>query len=265
MQGASAQFNPTLDRQMIDRARETDPEASESEWGGGFRSDIAAFLDDACIEKVTDYSRPLEIPPRQGVTYHAFADPSGGRRDSFALAIGHKEGTGSGIFHVCDVLRGRYPPFDPESVVAEYCQLLRSYRIHTITGDAYGAAWVETAFTKQGIRYIRSEMNKSALYLEALPLFMRENLSIPNHPKLLRELRLLERRTSRLSRDVVDHGVNGSDDHANALAGCLRCLASSIDVDLAWIDGDDDENQDGKRSHVAQMLSSYLFNRGIPF
>ena len=162
-------------------------------------------------------------------------------------------------------MRGRYPPFDPESVVAEYCQLLRSYRIHTITGDAYGAAWVETAFTKQGIRYIRSEMNKSALYLEALPLFMRENLSIPNHPKLLRELRLLERRTSRLSRDVVDHGVNGSDDHANALAGCLRCLASSIDVDLAWIDGDDDENQDGKRSHVAQMLSSYLFNRGIPF
>ena len=157
MQGASAQFNPTLDRQMIDRARETDPEASESEWGGGFRSDIAAFLDDACIEKVTDYSRPLEIPPRQGVTYHAFADPSGGRRDSFALAIGHKEGTGSGIFHVCDVLRGRYPPFDPELVVAEYCQLLRSYRIHTITGDAYGAAWVETAFTKQGIRYIRSE------------------------------------------------------------------------------------------------------------
>ena len=80
-------------------------------------------------------------------------------------------------------------------MVAEY-RPLKDYKVHSVTGDAYGAAWVETSFTKQGIKYIRSEMNKSQLYLEMLPGFMRQNLSIPNHPRLLRELRLLERRTS---------------------------------------------------------------------
>ena len=128
----------------------------------------------------------------------------------------------------------RYPPFDPASVVEEYAAILRDYKVHSVTGDNYSAAWCETSFTKAGIKYIRSDMNKSALYLEALPLFMRQSLSIPNHPKLLRELRLLERRTSRMSKDLVDHGPNGSDDHANAFCGLLRCLTKAVDVSMAW-------------------------------
>jgi hypothetical protein len=38
---------------------------------------------------------------------------------------------------------------------------------------------------------------------------------------LIRELRLLERRTSRSGKDSVDHPQNGSDDHANAFAGAM--------------------------------------------
>ena len=263
IEGASAQFNSTLDPAMIERARAEDPEASEAEWLGGFRSDIAAFLDDTTIERCTDYSRPLEIPPRAGLQYAAFIDPSGGRHDHFCICIGHKEGLGSGAFYVADVVRGRAPPFDPESVVTEFVALLRDYKIHSVTGDNYSASWCESAFNKAGIKYVRSEMNKSQLYLEALPLFMRQAISIPNHPRLLRELRLLERRTSRQGRDVVDHGQVGSDDYANALAGCFRGLTSSVDVTLSWVDGGEDENADGKQSHAAAMLCSYLAARGI--
>ena len=262
IEGASTQFNSTLDPVMIERARTDDPEASEAEWLGGFRSDIGTFLDDEVIEKVIDYSRPLEIPPR-GIAYCAFVDPSGGRHDAFTLAIGHREGSGSGAFFVCDVLRGRYPPFDPASVVEEYATILKSYRVHSVVGDNYSAAWCETAFTKAGIKYIRSEMNKSQLYIESLPLFMRQSLSIPNHPKLICELRLLERRTSRMGKDVVDHGPHGADDHANALAGLLRTLTSAVDISMSWVAGDEDENKDGRQSHGAQMLTNYLANRGI--
>jgi hypothetical protein len=97
------------------------------------------------------------------------------------------------------------------------------------------AAWAESAFQDAGIAYQRSEMNKSALYLEALPLFMRGSVSIPDHAKLLRELRLLERRTSRMGKDIVDHGRNGSDDYANALAGMLRALAGSNYESMDWV------------------------------
>ena len=148
-----------------------------------------------------DYGRPLEIPPRPGIQFCAFVDPSGGRHDVFTIAIGHKEGSGDGSFYVCDVLCGRYQPFDPASVVEEYANVLKFYRIHTILGDNYSAEFVSAAFNKQGIKYTCSEMNKSQLYIESLPLFMRQSLSISNHPKLLRELRLLERRTSRMGKE----------------------------------------------------------------
>jgi hypothetical protein len=68
-------------------------------------------------------------------------------------------------------------------------------------------------------------------------------VSIPNHRRLTRELRLLERRTHRSGRDTVDHGRAGSDDYANAVAGCLVMLGAyyGYDMDLlakafAWDD-----------------------------
>jgi hypothetical protein len=54
--------------------------------------------------------------------------------------------------------------------------------------------------------------------------FARGLVRLPNHPRLLRELRLLERHTHRSGRDTVDHGRNGSDDFANSCCGVLRNL-----------------------------------------
>jgi hypothetical protein len=54
-----------------------------------------------------------------------------------------------------------------------------------------------------------------------LPAFTRRTVSLPNHPRMLRELRLLERQVHAGGRDTVDHGRNGSDDLANCVFGCL--------------------------------------------
>jgi hypothetical protein len=257
VQGPTTRFNPTIDASVIERAVADDPEAARSEWDAEFRSDLAAFLDDATIDAAIDFGRPLELPPRQGVTYYAFSDASGGRHDAFTLAIGHKDGDRC----ICDVIRGVHPPFDPSSVVNEYASLLKDYGIDRIGGDNYSAAWVETAWSDAGIKYERSEINKSALYLEALPLFMRGAVSIPNHPRLVRELRLLERRTSRIGKDTVDHGHNGSDDHANALAGVLQAMTvkGSYDSTLAWVGGPDPNEQPSLWMHPAFRRNRYYW------
>jgi hypothetical protein len=102
------------------------------------------------------------------------------------------------------------------------------------------ATWVETAFEDVGISYQRSELKKSQLYLEALPLFMRGAVSIPDFQPLLHELRLLERSTHRSGKDTVDHGRNGSDDYANALCGCaVHAVKSEYDTSMAWVSGGD--------------------------
>jgi hypothetical protein len=148
------------------------------------------FLSDEMIDGAIDTTRPLEIAPRAGIAYQAFADPSGGRHDSFTIAIGHED---NGRY-IVDVLRGQHPPFDPQTVVADYADLLKSYRIDKVFGDAYSGEWSVSAFRDCGITYERSELNKSQLYLEGLPLFARACVSLPDHQRLSRELRLLERR-----------------------------------------------------------------------
>jgi hypothetical protein len=84
-------------------------------------------------------------------------------------------------------------------------------------------------------------MNGAEVAVEA-PLFARGLVRLPNHPKLLRELRLLERRVHRSGKDSVDHGRNGHDDYANAVCGVLQLLSGNTYFDLelwnrAWGDG----------------------------
>ena len=99
---------------------------------------------------------------------------------------------------IVDVLRGTSGgKFDPHATTWEYCELLKQYGVRSVTGDFYGAEWVASTWQANGINYARSEQSKSELYLEAVPLFTRGLIRLPDHAKLLRELRLLERHTHR--------------------------------------------------------------------
>jgi len=199
---------------------------------------LAQFLDDASIDDAIDYDRSLELPPRYGVEYRAFVDASAGRADHFCIGIGHAEKFEGRERIVADVIRGRAPPFDPNKVAKDFAELARGYRCRKIVGDNYAGEWVAGAFRTAGASYEQSDMAKAGLYLEMLPRFMQGSVSIPNHSRLVRELRMLERRVHRSGRDTVDHPQNGSDDYANVLAGVVRLVG-----------------KDGKRRRGAEMQS----------
>jgi hypothetical protein len=236
--GATERFNPLIDPALIAKAREEDPESAEAEWDGGFRRDISAFLSDADIDAAVDHDRPLELGPC-GLSYKAFADPSGGRHDAYCIAIGHYEGTDSTGRFVLDAVRGAQSPCDPQETTRAFADLLKEYDLGTVTGDNFSAEWVVSAFRDCGITYQRSERPKSALYLEAQTLFARGAIALPDHPILLRELRLLERRTHRSGKDTVDHGLRGHDDYANAVLGCAAHAMRGGPENLDWICSDD--------------------------
>src|SRR4051794_25488289 len=102
-------------------------------------TDIAAFLSDADIDAAVDHYRPMELRPRAGLSYIGFTDPSGGRHDSFALAIGHFEGGQVDGRFVLDVVRGAQPPFDPQETTRAFAELLKYYDLSTVSGDNYSA------------------------------------------------------------------------------------------------------------------------------
>jgi hypothetical protein len=77
-------------------------------------------------------------------------------------------------------------------------------RLPPADSDAtFDETWVKAAWSNAGVSYARSDLPKSQLYLECVPLFTRGLVKLPDHAKLLRELRLLERHTHRSGRDTV--------------------------------------------------------------
>ena len=212
-------MNPTLSEKMISREKAKDLSAGRAEWDGEFREDLEQFLPLEVIERVVVRDR-IELPYIEKFTYHAFTDPSGGGGDFFTLSIGHKEGGKI----IQDVLRARKG--EPHGIAKEYCETVKKYRIREVTGDKYAGAWVTESFRNEGILYKSSELNKSELYLEALPYINSGSVELLDSKDLVRELRLLERRRGSSGKDTVDHprsmgGGVPHDDHSNCTAGMI--------------------------------------------
>lgn len=230
IQAESRLMNPLLDQEMIDAELEADRESASSEWLGQFRSSTVQFLDDELIEAAIIlgcHERPFGHHD-----YYAFADPSGGRHDSFTLSISHRDGERV----VQDHLSIQAPPFVPDEVVERYCEVLKSYGLASVTGDRYAAEWVSAAFSKHGISYTSVPKDKSGIYVETLPLFTARNVELLDIPKLETELRLLERRPRAGGKgDIVDHPPRATDDAANATCGSLWLAAQELVDDASQV------------------------------
>jgi hypothetical protein len=225
-------MNPTISQELIDSEMQKDRSAAESEWMASWRSDIEGFLDPELVK--TAAVLPGTLGYQNYTVYQAFCDPSGGRADTFTLAIGHYDFEKSK--YTIDRLDAWPAPFNPSEVVSEAAAILRRYRCNRVKGDRYSAAWVEESFKKESIVYSQSELSKSKLYLELEPLINTQQILIPKDKNLINELLNLERKTGRSGRDSVDHPPKGSDDLANSVAGCAYLLTSLKDSAFANCD-----------------------------
>jgi hypothetical protein len=90
-----------------------------------------------------------------------------------------------------------------------------------VQGDRYAGEWSPEQFGRNGIQYEPSELTKSEIYRELLPLLNSRVVALLTNERLQRQLLSLERRTTRGGRDAIDHPRGGRDDLANAVAGAL--------------------------------------------
>ena len=228
-QAPTTVMNPTIAQRVVDEALERDASVGASEWLATFRSDLETYVDRAAVEACIEPG-VRERARAANVQYAAFCDPSGGRQESFTLAVGHREGD----CVVLDLLRERHAPFDPGSVVAEFSGTLRDYGLSEVHGDKYGGEWPAAEFRKCGIGYIQAEKPKSDLYRELLPLINSRRVELLDHPRLVAQLTSLERRVGRGGRDAIDHPPNAHDDLCNAAAGAVVLAVSRQRLPLVW-------------------------------
>jgi len=215
-------MNPTLPERVIERALRDDYSVARAEWFAEFREDLETFLQTEIVEAAIIPGR-FELPAISSVQYVAFVDPSGGRADSFTMAIAHREESGR---IVLDRLEERRPPLAPADVAAEYAEIMKSYGVYRVTGDKYAGEWVARAFMDCDITYEASELTKSEIYLNFEPILAQGRAELLDQRTMFNELRGLERRTRSGGKDQVDHGPGCHDDVANAAAGACVLAAA---------------------------------------
>lgn len=247
-QADTLSMRPSDDPELLEEIRaeyEDDPESAKAEYGANFRSDLENIYSIVALEAVAVPGR-IEQPYRTGVRYRAFVDPSGGSSDSYVVAIAHDEERttmrdGLPEKHkvpVLDKVREWTPKFDPQQVSEEVVALCKSYRISSVTGDAYAGEWPRDPLKKRGISYELSEKNRSELYLDLLPVVNSgrvELLDLDHHAKARNQFANLERRVGRSGKDSVDHPPGSHDDVANAIAGAIvGCKAGASAMGAVW-------------------------------
>jgi hypothetical protein len=216
-------MNPCYKQSTIDRLLKRDRVLYAAEYMAEFREDLEAFIPEGLVQL---YCTASPAGPESGRRYIGFVDPSGGRQDSFTLAIAH---VSDGKVHL-DLLREHVSPFVPDEVVAEYSAIFKHYGITEIISDRWGGVWVEDAFKKHGIRVTPSDLSASDLYLEFQPRLSSGQLVLLKDEKLMLQLRQLERRPHPGGRDKVDHPALAGfhDDVANAAAGAIVHAVKSM-------------------------------------
>lgn len=235
MQGTSREFNPSLPQRVVDRALARDHAAASADYLAQFRSDIESFVDREAVQSCISLG-VHERSPIPDVTYSAFVDPSGGSAEAMTLAVGHSE---DGVV-IIDCIRESRAPFNPDNVVAEFAQLLKSYQITAVQGDRYGGTWVRDRFREYNISYENAAKPKSDLYQDLLPAINSHKVDLLDNDRLFAQLCSLERRTVRGGRDSIDHPKDAHDDVANAVAGVVSMLATDpneYDQSYDWVFG----------------------------
>ena len=259
--GSTRDFNQTIPQSEIDRELERDPARNRAELLADFRDDLEGYVAYEVVQAcIGNY---FEMPPARSVSYYAFVDPSGGSDNSFTLSISHREHDRV----VIDCIREVKPPFSPEQVIIDFVALLKSYRLHNVTGDRYGGQFPVEQFNKRGIRYNPSERNKSEIYRDFLPLLNSGRVVLPRNDRLIRQLTSLERTTARGSgRDNIDHPAGQHDDVANAVAGAAVLAGSfgNYNLDLlrrATALEDEDPNSEAAREARDRAYRNQLAQR----
>jgi Terminase large subunit, T4likevirus-type, N-terminal len=226
IQAPSRTMNPTLDQSVIDQAYVDDPQSAAAEYGGEFRGDIASFVDrDVVMSAIECGIHQRGCVP--GLSYQAFTDSSSGSKDSFTLAIAHREGDRIVLDHLVE----HRAPFDPAVVIADIVGTMKAYGLSSVTGDRYALGYVSAEFTKRGVSYRYSMRDRSEIYLAALPLLNARRVQLLDSTRLVNQLTSLQRRTSSGGRQSVDHPRNGADDLANAAMGAVAlCADVSLNI-----------------------------------
>jgi hypothetical protein len=222
----TADVNPTIGRDFLDRERARDPDGYRSEYEALFVGGGAAFLDpDRIADAVADRG---ELLPEQATAWVAGLDPAFSS-DPFGLALVGRETIDPcrvgldvprlvlGLARSWKPSRRKVRSFEErrgveDAVLAEVAEVCRRYGARVVT-DQYAAPAIVDALRRRGLHVESVSMTattKTEAFGELRARLYGGSLELYDHADLLAELRRLRTRYRAGSASVVNPRVGGS-------------------------------------------------------
>lgn len=249
---ALAAFCPTLvmrddaeTRANVELEMKRDPENAAREYGAQFLGGGASeFFASYAIAAAADGSIPLFVGRKRGAVVGAGAD-FGFVSDSSALAIVQCV---EGLFHLSELLElrpSKGAPLQPSAVFERFAGVALSYGGRDLTADGHYRESVREHLTANGLvlqAAPEGQAGKVQMYTRARTLLHEGRVRLPNHPRLLQQLRdVVARPTPGGGLQITSprrSGVGGHGDLVSAFVAALwRCeQRASRPVDLTKLD-----------------------------
>ncbi len=217
--------NPKIDRSFLVEEQARDPKAFEREYLALFQDSISGFLNTALLKEAVDHDSKgdpiVERPPEPGHFYVAALDPAF-RRDAFGFTICHADEK-RGI--VQDVIRrwksDGNTPLEPQIVLLQIKTLLQKYRIPVVYSDQYHLESLQQlalnfGFAIEGVDF--TGQSKAAIFGNLQSLVNQKRIHLVDHPELVKELRSLEMRLTKMGTVQISAPQGGFDDLAAVTA-----------------------------------------------
>ncbi len=188
-------------RSMVERERERDPDNALREFDAQFMASGAGlFFDANAIEKAVDRTIALPLTPTFGTIVSAGADFAF-RTDSSALIVVHK--SPDGVATVADIIErkpGKGEPLKPSEVVQEFAATLKRHGANYLRSDGHYRQAIEEHLYTHALSFVAAPegaTGKLETHTRARALLHEGKVRLPNHPRLLKQMReLISRPTS---------------------------------------------------------------------
>ena len=179
-------------RGMVERERERDPDNAAREFDAQFMTaGSGLFFDGSAIDRAVDPTRAMPLEAKPGTLVIAAAD-FGFRSDSSGLVVVHDQG---GLLSVAELVERRPQkgaPLQPSEVVASFAEVMKRHRCSTVRADGHYREAISEHLQTHGL-YLwdapGGANGKTEQYSRARALLHDGKVRLPNHPRLLKQLR----------------------------------------------------------------------------
>jgi hypothetical protein len=146
--------------------------------------------------------------------------------DDACLVIAHQDATTKRIVVDLVVKQSGSVPFSPRAAIKQFCDILQSYRINKVYGDAFAGQTFRHDFEEHQVQYEMRSASASDLYERLEPPINAGEVELPDHPTLVEQIVSLVWRGNKITHEPGSH-----DDHANALGASREHAARGGDGD----------------------------------